>query len=60
MVRLAAKWGFETINLWVLAGNAAARRWYEKRGWKLAPGPILRSDPPHIIDVLYEFSVISE
>ncbi len=46
--------GAEAINLWVLEANTAARRLYERNGWRLVPGRTLANEPPSIVDVLYE------
>lgn len=29
----AARWGYEEIELWVLAGNGPARSFYQHHGW---------------------------
>lgn len=50
----AAERGASAINLWVLEANERARTIYERRGWTYVPGPVVRNDPPEIVDVLYE------
>ena len=47
--------GVRSLNLWVLAENVTARRFYERRGWRLVSGRVLHNDPSDIVDVLYEY-----
>jgi tRNA dimethylallyltransferase len=50
--RLAAE-GVESVRLWVLEDNTRARRFYEKRGWRVDGGERVVPFPPHPLDVSY-------
>ena len=41
------------LRLWTLEANEAGRRFYESRGWRLAPETRVVPYPPHPIDVSY-------
>lgn len=56
-VTAASELGVRSIDLWVLEQNAGARSFYERRGWSLVPGRILRNEPPEVIDVMYELDI---
>lgn len=56
-VAAAAEAGVTKLNLWVLEANERARGMYERRGWALVRGPTFANEPPHIVDVLYEFVI---
>ena len=45
--------GVGRARLWVLEGNARARRFYERRGWRLDGETRVVPFPPHPIDVGY-------
>ena len=45
--------GATTAHLWVLEGNARARRFYERRGWRLDGSERVVPFPPHPLDVGY-------
>jgi len=51
--RLRAQ-GNTLAKLWTLEENWNARRYYEKRGWTLAPETRVVPFPPNPIDVAYE------
>ena len=51
--RLRAR-GCATAKLWTLEENWGARRYYEKRGWKLNDVTRVVPFPPNPIDVQYE------
>lgn len=53
-VASAAADGATAINLWVLETNELARRFYERLGWRLVPGPTVENEGTHHIDVLYQ------
>jgi ribosomal protein S18 acetylase RimI-like enzyme len=44
---------FSTATLWVLEGNAHARRWYEHRGWTATDDRVVTYAPAGIEDVGY-------
>ncbi len=54
----AQRRGATRLDLWVLKANRRARSMYERRGWQRIPGWILPNDPPEVVDVLYERSVV--
>jgi GNAT superfamily N-acetyltransferase len=45
--------GDSELRLWTLEANEAGRRFYEARGWRLAPQTRIVPYPPHPIDVSY-------
>jgi len=45
--------GFERCHLWVLEENHRARRFYERRGWRLNERTRVVPYPPNPIDVSY-------
>lgn len=45
--------GFELATLWVLDGNARARAWYERLGWKITGGYKPVYAPAGICDLRY-------
>jgi GNAT superfamily N-acetyltransferase len=45
--------GDEELRLWTLEANEPGRRFYEARGWQLAPETRVVPYPPHPIDVSY-------
>jgi GNAT superfamily N-acetyltransferase len=49
--------GCERARLWTLEENWPARRFYEKRGWKLTDETRVVPFPPNPIDVQYEKSL---
>ena len=53
---VASAWsaGAPAVNLWVLEPNTDARALYERRGWRLVPGPTLANDGTDAVDVLYQ------
>ena len=54
--RLRAR-GVERAKLWTLAENWGARRFYERRGWKLTREKRVVPFPPKPLDVQYECAV---
>ena len=52
----ASAWsdGAPAVNVWVLEPNTDARALYERRGWRLVPGPTLANDGTDAVDVLYQ------
>jgi putative acetyltransferase len=49
--------GSERCHLWVLEDNARARRFYERRGWRLNGETRVVPFPPHPIDVGYTIAL---
>jgi len=49
--------GTSTASLWCLAENARARRFYEKRGWRLNGSERVVPFPPHPLDVGYSLEI---
>jgi GNAT superfamily N-acetyltransferase len=49
--------GGAELRLWTLEANEAGRRFYEARGWQLAPETRVVLYPPHPIDVSYVLEV---
>ncbi len=47
--------GSTAANLWVLEPNQRARSMYERRGWRLVPGPTQANIDPDVVDVLYQW-----
>ena len=45
--------GDAELRLWTLEANASGRRFYEARGWRLAPETRVVPYPPHPVDVSY-------
>jgi GNAT superfamily N-acetyltransferase len=45
--------GDSELRLWTLEDNGDGRRFYEARGWRLAPETRVVPYPPHPIDVFY-------
>ena len=56
-VRSGWEAGAMAINLWVLEPNARARAMYERRGWRLIPGPTHPNDGTDAVDVLYQLDL---
>ena len=52
-VKALAAGGAATAHLWVLEHNARARRFYERRGWRLDGSERVVPFPPHPLDVGY-------
>jgi GNAT superfamily N-acetyltransferase len=52
-MRSLAQAGATDARLWVLEGNARARRFYERRGWRLDGSERVVPFPPHPLDVGY-------
>lgn len=55
MADLAAR--FSEATLWVLEGNARARRWYERLGWQLTPLRKAAFAPAGVDDVQYRIAL---
>jgi GNAT superfamily N-acetyltransferase len=49
--------GAESASLWCLAENARARRFYEKRGWRLNGNERVVPFAPHPLDVGYSIDL---
>ena len=49
--------GCTTAALWVLEGNARARRFYEKHGWRPDGTTCVVPFPPHPLDVGYSLEI---
>jgi tRNA dimethylallyltransferase len=52
-MRSLAEAGATQARLWVLEGNRRARRFYERRGWRLDGSERVVPFPPHPLDVGY-------
>jgi GNAT superfamily N-acetyltransferase len=50
--------GATSASLWCLAENARARRFYEKRGWRLNGSERVVPFPPHPLDVGYSIDLV--
>jgi GNAT superfamily N-acetyltransferase len=49
--------GARSASLWCLAENARARRFYERRGWRLNGAERVVPFPPHPLDVGYSIDL---
>jgi GNAT superfamily N-acetyltransferase len=49
--------GDSSLRLWTLEGNEGARRFYERRGWRLDGNTRVVPFPPHPLDVGYSFDL---
>jgi GNAT superfamily N-acetyltransferase len=49
--------GHERARLWVLEQNTRARRFYERRGWRLDGTTRVVEFPPHPLDVGYTLAL---
>ena len=49
--------GARSASLWCLAANARARRFYEKRGWRLDGRTVTAPYPPHPVQLGHEIDV---
>ena len=56
-VQAAAHRGTHGLNLGVLEDNHTARARYERRGWRLIPGPTRGNDTPGVVDVLHQLAL---
>lgn len=49
--------GADSASLWCLAENARARRFYEKRGWRISGNDRVVPFPPYPLDVGYSIDL---
>ncbi len=50
--------GRASVRLWVLEENARARRFYERRGWRLDGTSRVVPFPPHPLDLGYTIALV--